>query len=103
MLPLETQRALRDEFFPSALEGRVRLDLFTRHTSALIVLGREPCATCADAQQLIEEIAACSPLLSLTVHEQGADRELERRLGVDQVPALVIRGVTNRPVVFYGL
>src|SRR6185437_14819738 len=70
---------------------------------AMLVPGREECRFCVDAQALLEDLARLSPLLRLTVHERGADRQLDARMGVERVPATVMRGVLNRPVTFYGI
>lgn len=102
MIPLQEQRELR-ELFTGSLKDRVKIDYFTQRPSAVLVPGREECRFCPDVQALLEELAHLSDLIGLTVHELGADRALEQRFGVQRVPATVIRGVLNRPVVYFGV
>lgn len=102
MIPLEAQAELRTAL-AAQLVNRVKFDLFTQRTSALMIPGQEPCISCDDAEELAQDLARLSPLITLTVHQRGRDRELEKRLGIDRVPATVLRGMTNRPLVFYGL
>ncbi|HZQ36349.1 MAG TPA: thioredoxin family protein, partial [Dehalococcoidia bacterium] len=64
---------------------------------------REECRFCNDTQALLEDLARINPLLRLAVHERGADNDLDARMGVERVPATVMRGVLNRPVTLYGI
>jgi glutaredoxin-like protein len=102
MIPLEVQQTLRAAL-AERLTGRVKVDLFTQHESALLRLDREPCVSCEETEELVGDLARLSPLITLTVHEAGRERELEQRLGVERLPATVLRGVLNRAVTFYGL
>lgn len=102
MIPLRDQEYIR-ELFARELEGRVKIDYFTQKPSPLYVPGREECATCEDARVLLEELAALSDKVSLTVHEFAQAREEARKLGVDKVPGIVLRGPTNRPLRFFGI
>lgn len=101
MIPLEMQRLLREELAKS-IKDPVKIDLFTQRPLALTVPGREECATCVDTQALLTDLARLHPKLHLTVHERGADRALEQRLAIEHLPAIVLRGVLNRPAVFFG-
>jgi len=89
--------------FAERLQQPVKLDFFTQKPLAMLVPGREECRFCNDAQALLEDLARVSSLLRLTVHERGADKALDTRLGIERVPATVIRGVLNRPITFYGI
>jgi alkyl hydroperoxide reductase subunit AhpF len=44
-----------------------------------------------------------SERISLSVHDLSESEKLARDLGVDKVPAVVIRGQINRPIRFFGL
>lgn len=101
MVPPEMQRFLRQGLAES-MKDVVKIDLFTQRPLPLTVPGREECVTCASTQALVTELAGLHSKLHLTVHERGADRPLEERLGIEQVPAIVLRGVLNRPMTFYG-
>ncbi len=102
MIPLRDQEYIRQRF-AEALQGRVRIDLFTQKPSALFIPGREECATCKDTQTLVEEVAALSDRITLTVHEFAEELQEARKFGVERVPAIVIRGQLNRPLKFYGI
>lgn len=102
MIPLRDQEVIRQRF-EQDLKGPVKIDFFTQRPTAVFVPGREPCELCAETGQLLEEVAHLSPQIELRVHELGADRPLEQRYGIDKVPAIVVRGVVNRPVLFFGL
>jgi glutaredoxin-like protein len=102
MIPLEEQRTLR-ELFQEQLREPVKIDFFTQKKTALMLPGREECQFCDDVQTLLQEIVHLDERLTLTVHDFGADTALAKRYGVERVPATVLRGVINRPVVFFGV
>ncbi|HEY7296007.1 MAG TPA: hypothetical protein VH916_13260, partial [Dehalococcoidia bacterium] len=102
MIPLAELEQIRS-IFAEQLKQPVKLDFFTQKPLAMVIPGREECQFCADTQALLEDLARVGPQLRLTVHERGADRALDERMGVERVPATVIRGVLNRPVTFYGI
>ena len=102
MIPLRDQEILRQRF-ESDLTSRVRLDFFTQRPSRIYIPGRQDCAFCEDVKTLLEEVASLSDRISLIVHELADEREAAAELGVDRVPAIVIRGQANRPVRFLGI
>lgn len=102
MIPLRDQDYIRDRFAQD-LTGRVKIDYFTQQASTLFIPGREECAKCEDTRQLLEELAALSENVSLTIHDLAAEAEQAQKLGVDKVPGIVIRGPANRPLRFFGM
>lgn len=102
MIPLREQELLRQQF-QRDIQGPVKIDLFTRRPSPVFVPGREECEFCPPTEQLLEEVAALSHEIDLRVHEFGSDTALEQRYGVERIPATVVRGVVNRPVLFTGI
>ena len=102
MIPLREQEFIR-ELFRERLTGPVKLELFTQRPAPVFVPGREECATCADVQQMLEELSHLSSKIDLRVHDMATAREPAKRYGIARVPATVVRGVLNRPVVYYGL
>lgn len=102
MIPLREQEAIRLRF-EQELEGRVRVDFFTQKPLKVVLPGREECAFCEDTRKLLRELAALSDRLVLTVHEFADERDAASRLGVDRIPGIVLRGVLNRPVRFFGI
>jgi alkyl hydroperoxide reductase subunit AhpF len=102
VIPLREQEYIKEKF-AQELVGPVRIDYFTQRASPLFVPGREECAYCEDVRQLLEELAALSDKIKLTVHEFSEAREAASRLGMDKIPGLVIRGPANRAIKFYGI
>ena len=102
MIPLREQEYIRERF-ARELEARVKIDYFTQRRSPLYLPGREECVYCEDTRQLLEELAALSDKVSLTVHELAEAPEEAKKLGVDKVPGIVLRGPANRPLRFFGI
>jgi glutaredoxin-like protein len=102
VIPLRDQELLRLRF-QRDLPNRIRIDFFTQKRSSIIIPGRQECVFCEEAQTLMEEIGSLSERISLTVHDIGRAQSFSAELGVDKVPATVIRGQTNRPIRFFGL
>ena len=102
MIPLREQEYIKNRF-SQELEGKVKIDFFTQRASKLFVPGREECATCEEAGKLIDEVSALSERVLLTTHEFADEADEAQKLGVDKVPAFVLRGPANRPVRFFGV
>jgi glutaredoxin-like protein len=102
VIPLRDQEYIR-QLFERELEGRVKIDYFTQRASRLIVPGREECVTCEDGQKLLQEIAALSEKITLTVHELADAPEEAKKLKIDRVPGIAVRGPVNRALRFVGL
>ena len=102
MIPLREQEYIRERF-EQQLEGRVKIDYFTQRASSLYVPGREECPTCEDTGKLLEEVAALSDKITLTVQEFRDASEEARKLHVDKVPGIVLRGPANRSLRFFGV
>jgi glutaredoxin-like protein len=102
MIPLRDQELLKQRF-QRDLTNRVRIDYFTQKPSPIIIPGRPDCPFCEECRTLMEEIASLSERIALTVHDLGESEPAASELGVDKVPAVVIRGQANRPLRFFGL
>ena len=100
-IPEPTLATIRERL--PALQGAVKIDYFHQTPSALVVPGREPCRNCAEVKSALEEIAALSDRITLTVHEYEDTRELARKRKIEHVPGIVLRGELNRPLRFYGM
>jgi glutaredoxin-like protein len=87
-------QALR-EHLDTHLDGNVSIDLFTKRESLLHGPGNE-CHTCKETRQLLEEVAALSDKIQLTVHDIEAEKELAESLGIDRTPTTVIGGAEGR-------
>jgi glutaredoxin-like protein len=102
MIPLREQDYIR-QLFAEQLTGPVKIEFFTQRPAPVYVPGREECQFCPDVQALLEDLARLSAKVSVRVHELSAAGDVAARYGVTRVPATVIRGTLNRPVVYYGL
>src|SRR5262245_13426825 len=89
--------------FNEHLTGDVEITLFTERESLIIVPGNEPCETCAQTQELLEEVAALSEKLKLTVHDIAEAKEEANALGIDRVPSFVCKGASRGQVRFFGI
>jgi hypothetical protein len=101
VIPLDLQETLRS-VFAEGMKDPVKVDFITQRPLKLAIPGREDCQSCEETGALVADLAALHPALRLTVHERGAEKAFEERYGIDQVPAIVLRGVLNRPAVFFG-
>lgn len=95
----ETIRAVFDE----NLSGDVEIVMFTERESPIIISGREPCETCAQTEELLQEVASLSDTLKLTVHEISSARDEAAALGIDRVPSFVVKGASKGQVRFFGI
>ncbi|MCH7608924.1 MAG: hypothetical protein IIC94_10245 [Chloroflexi bacterium] len=103
----EDDRKAIEEHFSDTLESDVVLRLFTQSAARglLIVPGEQSGSGEAAkmTQQLLEELVACSPKLSLQVFDvHGDGAEEARRLGIERIPAIVFGDDPNGRVRFYG-
>jgi glutaredoxin-like protein len=89
--------------FNDSLSGDVEIVMFTEHESPIIIPGKQPCETCAQTKELLEEVASLSDKLKLTVHEISTAKEEADALGIDRVPAFVLKGASRGRVRFFGI
>jgi alkyl hydroperoxide reductase subunit AhpF len=61
------------------------------------------CPYCDDTRQLVEEVAAISDLLSVTVYDMEADTDLAVKYRVDKVPGLVIAAKEADQITDFGV
>jgi glutaredoxin-like protein len=102
MIAENDKETLRKRFAES-LTGNVEIVLFTEHDSPIIIPGKQPCETCAPTQEILEEVAALSDKLTLTVHEISTAKEQAFALGINRVPAFVFEGAARGRVRFFGI
>lgn len=76
------------------LTGPVKLILFSQE------LGGE---TCVQTERLLKEVAELSGQVSLEVYNLVLDREKAEQYEVDRVPAIVVEGVKDYGIRFYGM
>jgi alkyl hydroperoxide reductase subunit AhpF len=80
----------------------VRLEYFTEGNSGIVIPGHE-CRSCGETERLLEDLAACSTLMTLTVHDRGRDSNAFSAFGIDKVPGLALVGAQDHGIRFYGM
>ncbi len=103
----EDDRKAIEEHFSGTLENDVVLRLFTQSAArSLLIVPGEQSQTGEHAKvtrELLEELVACSPKLSLQVYDvHGDGAEEARRLGIEHIPAIVFGDDPDGRVRFYG-
>ncbi|HXF96165.1 MAG TPA: hypothetical protein VNI61_08705 [Gemmatimonadales bacterium] len=88
--------------FSSRLEHPVTIHFYTQHDSPL-VLPIQECQTCRETGELLAEIAALSPRLTVQRHDFVAEAEQARALGVDHIPAIVLEGKVRGRLRYFGV
>jgi glutaredoxin-like protein len=103
-IPEKDAAALRDHL-QLTLRGTVTLDLFTRRGAApgAATGDATACESCPDTEALLAEVAALSGRIVLRVHDLDAEPDLARELGIERVPAIVLRGAARGRVRFLGI
>lgn len=87
------------------LEDPVRLFLFTRPASALVMPGEKPNAAAEElyeAERLVRELTAATSKIRVEVHDVRAEPKAAAHLGVEEVPTLVVSGRGETGVRFVG-
>lgn len=101
----QDQQALREKF-SAEMRDDVRLHFFTRSAPALIIPGQaqpeHDYQYLRQAEELMQEVTALSPKLSLTVHDVQRDAAAARQHRIDKVPALVVQA-NDTGLRFFGL
>ena len=71
----------------------------------LVVFSQELMAgdLCRQNEQLVREVASLTDKASVEVLNLAIDRERAQAYGVDQVPAIVVEGVRDYGIRFYGI
>lgn len=102
MIPLKDQEALQAKF-ATELAAPVKIDYFTQREVALDVPGMQPCVYCKPTQQMLQEIAGLSDLISLRIHYFEDNPEEKTTFGVERVPGTVLRGPAPGFLKYYGI
>ncbi|MDD2229708.1 MAG: thioredoxin family protein [Candidatus Cloacimonetes bacterium] len=61
------------------------------------------CGYCKETHQLLEEVSAASPLLTLKVHQFESDDEAVKLYDIDKIPAIAVLGEKDYGIRFYGI
>ena len=86
----ETLRQMFDE----RLTAEVTISLFTQRLTGLTLPGVDPQQSrfCADANQLMEEVASLSDKIRLEMYDFVTSGEKVREYRIDKIPAIVLEG-----------
>ncbi|MFH1142968.1 MAG: hypothetical protein V1774_00310 [Candidatus Eisenbacteria bacterium] len=61
------------------------------------------CQYCELTRQLVDEVAALSPKITVETHDFKAEAELAAKLGIDKIPAIAVMGERDYRIRFYGI
>jgi alkyl hydroperoxide reductase subunit AhpF len=102
MIPERDQQTIRQHLNDN-MAGDVEIIMFTERPSLIIVPGRQSCETCEDTRKLLEEVSSLCDKVKLTVHELASARTEADQLGINRVPAFVLKGAAKGRVRFFGI
>ncbi len=88
--------------FAEELQNDVTITYFTQRESPLILAGQES-RSCKDTRELLEELVGTSEKLHLTTKDFVGDEKEARDLGIERIPAIILRGQTRGTVRFFGV
>jgi glutaredoxin-like protein len=99
----ERDRETIRKHFEDELVEDIRITMFTERPSPIIIPGRQQCETCEQTRELLEEVAALSDKVELTVYELEQERAKAAEFGIDRVPAFVVTGAAKGRVRYFGI
>ncbi|MFL5625495.1 MAG: thioredoxin family protein [Ktedonobacteraceae bacterium] len=97
----EDQQTVR-ELFAQKLQNDIDIIYFTQRESVLPTPAQE-CETCKDTRELLEEVTALSEKIHLTVKDFVSDEQEAQRMGIERIPAFVLKGRARGVVRFFGI
>jgi alkyl hydroperoxide reductase subunit AhpF len=96
------QNMIRDHFAEN-LTGAVEIVMFTERQSPIFIPGKQPCETCEQTVELLEEVASLSDKLAVTVLDISSAKAEAESSGIDRVPAFIVKGATRGRMRFFGI
>lgn len=99
----ESDRAAVRHRLEAELRNPVNVAVFSEPASGLYVPGRRDCATCAETEQLMREVAELSDQIKLEIHNVREAADLASEWGISGVPTVAIYSGTDSGVRFLGL
>ena len=101
LIPSQERARLKRDF-RKHLKSDVGLRFYTQRPSPIAIPGRD-CRYCPQAGQLLEELTALSPRLSLETVEFHLEPGRAREDGVSRIPAILLGTEDGGRLRFYGL
>ena len=91
--------------FRKELKQDVAISLFTVRSAGLLVVPGRECPTCPRVLELLQEVVALSPRLSLEQIDFYTDAEVAQRHGIDRVPciSMAVPGRAEPRLRYYGV
>jgi thiol-disulfide isomerase/thioredoxin len=93
LLSEQDQKVLR-EHFDANLDGPVELLYFSQTIA---------CNYCKETEQILQEGAALSDKITVTVKNFVTDKDVAEQYGIDKIPATVVRGAKDYGIRYYGI
>lgn len=93
LLDDEDRRVVK-EHLEESLFSPVTLLYFTQETE---------CQSCADAKEVLREVADLSEKVKLEVHSFIADKEMAEKYGIDKIPGTAVMSDADYGVRFFGI
>lgn len=101
MIPDQDREFLKTRF-SDELQDNVTIVAYTRKAQGMDQEGLE-CEFCVETEQLISELTELSDKISVDVRELSSDDAMASDLGVDKLPALIVRNSTGTGVRYFGI
>jgi glutaredoxin-like protein len=92
LLPDDKKNQLKEVF--NQLQNPVNLLVFTQELE---------CRFCAETRQLIEELAALSDKIGVSVYDFLSDADMVKKYKIERIPAVAVIGRKDYGVRFYGI
>ena len=93
LLSDQDQKVLR-EHFETNLDGPVELLYFSQTIA---------CNYCKETEQILQEVAALSEKITVTVKNFVTDKDLADEYGIDKIPATVVKGAKDYGIRYFGI
>jgi len=94
--------ALVRKRFEKELDDPVTLEFFTPSTGGLVIPGQDS-EMAEYTRQILVEVAALSPRITLNVHSLATEPESARAFGVTRTPATAVIGAQDFGIRYFGI
>ena len=100
----EGDRKVVQDFFNQKLTGSVKLIVFSKEKSNLILPDSSAeCQYCAETEQLAREVADLSDKITVEVVNFESESEQAKKYDIDKIPAIAVVSENDYGIRFYGI
>ncbi len=99
----EEDKEFLRRYFADRFVHPVNMLLFSQAASALPIPVEHACHWCREAESMATELVDLSDRLNLEIYDFITDAELASSLGIDKIPALIVRGEKDYGIRFFGV